>query len=192
MPAEIDKFEGKDLEGTLNQLIAHFGSDVVQKAVLAKTKPRRGRKLHKDDFRLRQYYVRDAMCYLQGEVPEKALSNYAIANEFASNYVGQSFISTVRRVQRKLASDRRPSYLQAALYILSTENFPIGWVLRTSTDLYREELNEPCLQLVKHSMGLLLAYKERFGELPDPNATVDEVCEATSSATALCKSLKGT
>ena len=102
------------VESAVSQLISRYGKEAVKTAVLAATKPRRGRRAEKDWPLLAPFIEQDAVDWLAGHDPIKLRSNYAVAKKFAERHPGHDQVSTYKRVLPKLAADRRIKFLMLA------------------------------------------------------------------------------
>ncbi len=92
------------VESAVSQLISRYGKEAVKTAVLAATKPRRGRRAEKDWPLLAPFIEQDALDWLAGNDPIKLRSNYAVAKKFAERHPGHDQVSTYKRVLPKLAA----------------------------------------------------------------------------------------
>jgi hypothetical protein len=155
------------LDQEIRRLIAVHGAEAVKREVKAATRPRRGRKQEKDGPLLHPFLEQDARDWLEGRDPFALRSQKSIARQVATENPGHSFDSTMRRLERKLASNRRRFMLYAALDI-SRREYPFAAYLRTVeelatvSDLWRR---------TRELEGQILArYVEVYGE-PDPAMT---------------------
>ena len=155
------------LEQEIRRLIAVHGAAAVKAEVKAATRPRRGRKQEKDWPLLYPFLQQDARDWLEGRDPFALRSQKSIAREVATQNPGHSFDSTMRRLERKLASSRSRFMLYAALEI-SRREYPFASYLRTVDELANASDR---WRRTRELEGQILArYVEVYGE-PDPAMT---------------------
>ena len=175
------------LEQEIRRLIAAHGADAVKREIKAATKPRRGRTPEKDWPLLHPYFLADARDWLERRDPFALRSQKSIAREVAANNPGHSSDSTMRRIERKLAS-RRKRFMLYHAHDLSRREYPFAEYLRVSEELAKL-YGDTWRRLLELDREILARYREVYGE-PDPSMTWAEL-EAKPRYPNALEALKG-
>jgi hypothetical protein len=155
-----------DLELEVYRLIRHFGAEAVRDEVAKATKKKRSRKPEKDWPLLEENRRLDANDWLEGRDPFNARSNYAVAKRFSEQHPGQSAISTMERIERKLKARRYPLMLSKGCQIAKAE-YPFAVYLRVLETSQREKTNrETWAAIYKSDCQRIEEYRSLIGEPP--------------------------
>lgn len=162
------------LEQEVRRLIAVHGAEAVKAEITAATKPRRGRKPEKDWLLLRPYIEADARDWLEGRDPFVLRSQKSIAREVAAKHKGQSFDSTMRRIERKLAEKRERMMLYTA-EAMSRREYPYPAHFKVLEELAKSgEMDGLWQRWLEQDRAIVARYREVYGE-PDPAMTWEEL-----------------
>lgn len=166
----------QSLDDDLKRLCKLHGKQVVRDAALRLTALPRGRHAEKDGAIIGPLLRDQARHWLEGR---EQRSNYSIAQEIAKMNPGQSEISTIRRVQRKLSA-KRDIFVRIFAFEVSQSEFPYTENLRALDELVKYEGANAIWSFRRSFLQNDLAlYLARFGEIP-----------ATMSATEIKQALQ--
>jgi hypothetical protein len=167
------------LQQDLASLLTKHGKNNVLTAIHAITKPRRGRPKVLDWNELSDALEADAIDLINRKNPLAERSNTAIAKRLAKITPLQSFDSSVRRLQSKLAKNR----LQYALVFAAVMSCHMAAHKRhfeIVKDLIDSEKTPFWTDWQSENLRVLASYTEAFGS-PSETATMAEIIAQVAS-----------
>lgn len=168
-----------NLQQDLAKLIEVHGNNNVLNAIHAITRPKRGRPKVLDWDELADSLEADAIDIINGKNPLTERSNTAIAKRLAYAMPRQSFDSSVRRLQSKLAKNR----LQYALVFAAVMSCYVASHKRhfeIVNDLANSEKPSFWVDWKSEKLRILNVYEETFGPPPE-NSTIAEIIAQVGS-----------
>lgn len=172
---------GPTVDDDIRRALIRWGAEAVKSAVERQTKSKRGRRPTKDWPQLRESIVADAAEWLSGGDPLSTRSNYAIAKQFADANPGHSHPATMKRIERKLAKERRWLMLATAEN-MGRSGYPHAAYLRTLEALSKIGLHEHWASTLSRAQATLADYETRTGVAPEEALSMDDVENASRNA----------
>jgi hypothetical protein len=171
------------LDAELNTLITRYGKAEVRKASVKLTAGKKGRKQERDWPIIGPEICRlDALAWIKGQDPFQLRSNYAIAQDFAQRYPGQSITSTHRRIMRKL-KEKRQWFFQNLAWSIASDELPFRQYFEVMSRI--ENRDERWTRILSNDFdlrtGQLESYRSYYGEpddemrFPDIEAKLAEI-----------------
>lgn len=171
--------DAKRLHKDLAKLIAEHGSNSVVEQLFALTKPARGRPKILDWNELGDVLEADAIDIIHGKDPTAERKNTAIAKRLAKNKPLQSFDSSVRRIQMKLAENRN-LYGKVFAAVMSVSMAPHNRHLEIIDDLIELESTSYWVRWRAKLLECISQYETAFGP-PSKCITIAEIMGSISA-----------
>lgn len=168
------------LRRDLAKLIAEHGREQVLSTILDLTKPKRGRPKILDWNELESELEADALDIINGKNPNTERSNKSIAKHLANATPRQSYESSLRRLQSKLAQNRL-LYAKVMAAVMSTYMTSYRRHFEIVDDLINSEDEDFWATWRSQKSDVLLEYIEAFGP-PKENMTLAEIIAHVESA----------
>lgn len=184
--ANLQRLAGIDgvtpsLDDEIKRLANRYGIAAVKTAVKRLPKRKAGRKAENDLVHLEDWFEQDADAWLDGLDPFAARKNYAMAKRVADLAPKHYYLSTQRRVMRKLAI-RRKSITLILAWQRAEKSRPYADYLKACDALIAHDpkWRESVEWMADNTRGKIERYKARYGD-PDPCMTLSGIDEALNA-----------
>ena len=169
-------------EGGIKSAIQQHGKQVVEEELSRLMRVRSGPKGIDDWPGLRILLERDVEEWLKGNDPFDARKDYAISKEFADSAPGHSHPSTMKRIQRKLASkNARRYYVFCRAFLEARQTLPHARYFDALHELALIQPNGPWPSIIEAGREVLEEYSNTVGAAPT-DLPISEIERAVAKA----------